>query len=70
MNSIARYGVRLATPAGDALDEAVESLRLLGYALVDSGLDASAIERLRTRFAPRAPPASGRSGSSRRAKRT
>lgn len=50
MNSIARYGVRLATPAGDALDEAVESLRLVGYALVDSGLDASAIERLRTRF--------------------
>jgi ectoine hydroxylase-related dioxygenase (phytanoyl-CoA dioxygenase family) len=50
MNAIARYGVRLANPPGDAVEEAAESLRLLGYALVDSGLDAAAIERLRARF--------------------
>lgn len=50
MNAIARYGVRLATPEGDAVEQAAESLRLLGYALVDSGLDAAALGELRARF--------------------
>lgn len=50
MSGIAHYGVRMVTPPGDAVDEAVESLRLLGFAVVDSGLDEAALQDLRRRF--------------------
>jgi ectoine hydroxylase-related dioxygenase (phytanoyl-CoA dioxygenase family) len=46
----ARYGVRIANEAHDSLDEAAETLGLLGYAVVDSGLDATQIEALRASF--------------------
>jgi ectoine hydroxylase-related dioxygenase (phytanoyl-CoA dioxygenase family) len=46
MDPVSRYGVRIALPAGDAIDEAAESLRLLGFAVVDSGLDEAALEAL------------------------
>lgn len=46
-----RYGVRMANVASDSLDEAVETVALLGYAVVDSGLDHKQLEALRTRFA-------------------
>jgi hypothetical protein len=45
-----RYGVRIANEAHDALDEAAETLGLLGYALMDSGLDAAELDALRIRF--------------------
>ncbi|MGG5818213.1 phytanoyl-CoA dioxygenase family protein [Falsiroseomonas sp. HW251] len=50
MDPVSRYGVRMALPEGDALDEAAESLRLLGFAVVDSGLDAAALDALRRDF--------------------
>lgn len=50
MEGIAHYGVRLAAPGGDALDEAAESLRHLGFAVLDSGLDEAALRRLRDGF--------------------
>jgi ectoine hydroxylase-related dioxygenase (phytanoyl-CoA dioxygenase family) len=49
--SYPRYGVRMANQASDSLDEAVETIALLGYAVVDSGLGREQIEALRARFA-------------------
>jgi ectoine hydroxylase-related dioxygenase (phytanoyl-CoA dioxygenase family) len=43
--------VRIANQVHDSLDEAAESLGLLGYAVVDSGLEAAQLEALRTGFA-------------------
>jgi ectoine hydroxylase-related dioxygenase (phytanoyl-CoA dioxygenase family) len=50
MEATARYGVRLANEARDPLDEAAETLRLLGYAVVDAGLSDAELEALRERF--------------------
>lgn len=47
---IPRYGVRVANQAQDSLAEAAETLRLLGYAVVESGLLPEQIEELRIRF--------------------
>lgn len=51
MEATARYGVRLANQAKDALEEAAETLRLLGYAVVDAGLSVAELDALRERFA-------------------
>jgi ectoine hydroxylase-related dioxygenase (phytanoyl-CoA dioxygenase family) len=48
-----RYGVRIANEAHDDLDEAAETLGLLGYAVVDSGLDAAQLRALRATFSAR-----------------
>lgn len=50
MDPVNSYGVRMAQRDGDAIDEAAESLRLLGFAIMDSGLDAEALEALRQDF--------------------
>jgi ectoine hydroxylase-related dioxygenase (phytanoyl-CoA dioxygenase family) len=50
MDPVSRYGVRTAMPEGDAIDEAVESIRLLGFAVLDSGLKAAALDGLRRDF--------------------
>ncbi|MDB5411845.1 MAG: phytanoyl-CoA dioxygenase family protein [Rubritepida sp.] len=47
---LARYGVRIANEATDSLGEAAETLQLLGYAVVNSGLDANQLDRLRNGF--------------------
>ncbi len=46
----ARYGVRLQHTATEALDLAEETLRLLGYAVVESGLDERQLDALREDF--------------------
>jgi ectoine hydroxylase-related dioxygenase (phytanoyl-CoA dioxygenase family) len=45
-----RYGVRVANKAEDKIQEAAETLALLGYAVVDSGLSEAQIEALRSGF--------------------
>lgn len=45
-----RYGVRLANQAEDAISEAAETLALLGYAVVDSGLSEAEIGALKAQF--------------------
>lgn len=50
MEATARYGVRLAQTGEDPLSLAAETLRLLGYAVVDSGLDVVELASLQTRF--------------------
>lgn len=47
---VLRYGVRQEIQAEDQLDEAAETLALLGYAIVDSGLTSLEIEALRVQF--------------------
>lgn len=51
MEGTPRYGVRIANEANDALDAAAETLRLLGYAVVDSGMSDRDLDELRDRFA-------------------
>lgn len=51
MEHTARYGVRLTHAATDPLGIATETLRLLGYAVVDAGLSADDLAALRERFA-------------------
>lgn len=48
--TIPRYGVHSQAAPLDAVARAAESLRLLGYAVLDSGVEPSALEALRTRF--------------------
>ena len=48
--SLPRYGIHEQAPSGDAIARAAESLGLLGYAIVESGLDAAALDALRQRF--------------------
>ena len=48
--SVPRYGVLHQTHAGDAVDQAVESIRLIGYAVVHSRYDAAGIDRLGKAF--------------------
>lgn len=50
MEMTARYGVRIANEAKDALAEAAETLRLLGYAVVDAGLTEGELKALGDRF--------------------
>ena len=50
MERTARYGVRLENHATDALDIAAETLRLLGFAVVQSGLSPEALAHLTERF--------------------
>lgn len=38
--TLKNYGVKLQSPAGSAVDRALEQLRLVGYTVVDSGYDA------------------------------
>jgi ectoine hydroxylase-related dioxygenase (phytanoyl-CoA dioxygenase family) len=45
-----RYGVRLENRSANALEEAAETVALLGYAVVASGLSDSQVEALRDRF--------------------
>lgn len=45
-----RYGVRLENRSADQIEAAAETLALLGYAVVDSGLSFAQIEALRDRF--------------------
>lgn len=47
---VRRYGVKEQTPSNDGVDQAIESLRLLGYAVVDSGYSAAELDRFAERF--------------------
>ena len=47
---VERYGVHLQTPEGDAVDHAVETLRLLGYAVIDSGYSPEELEQFAAAF--------------------
>lgn len=48
--TFARYGVRTANQVAGPVDEAAETVAMMGYALVDSGLSKSEIEDLSERF--------------------
>ncbi|MBV9509029.1 MAG: phytanoyl-CoA dioxygenase family protein [Caulobacteraceae bacterium] len=50
LSTFARYGVRLSNPAGCAIDQAAESLALVGYAVVESGLSQAELHDLSERF--------------------
>lgn len=50
MDATPRYGVRIANEAHTAIEEAAETLRLLGYAVVDAGLSEAEMEGLREGF--------------------
>ena len=45
-----RYGVHLQTPEGDLLDHAVETLRLLGYAVIDGGYSPEELQQFAAAF--------------------
>jgi ectoine hydroxylase-related dioxygenase (phytanoyl-CoA dioxygenase family) len=45
-----RYGVRLSNQAETPIDEAAETLSLMGYAVVDSGLSQAELAHLSERF--------------------
>jgi ectoine hydroxylase-related dioxygenase (phytanoyl-CoA dioxygenase family) len=45
-----RYGVLGQTATGSGVDRAVESIRILGYAVIQGGYDQAWIERLSTSF--------------------
>jgi ectoine hydroxylase-related dioxygenase (phytanoyl-CoA dioxygenase family) len=45
-----RYGIKQQVPSGDAISRAVESLALVGYAVVDSGLGENQRTKLAERF--------------------
>jgi ectoine hydroxylase-related dioxygenase (phytanoyl-CoA dioxygenase family) len=47
---VERYGVHLQTPEGDSSDRAVEMLRLLGYAVIDSGYSSEELEQFAAAF--------------------
>lgn len=49
-NAVPRYGVLHQTEAGDAIASAVESIRTLGYAVLDGGLSADERAHLAARF--------------------
>ena len=68
MEATASYGVRLARTANDPLSVAEETLRLLGYAVVDGGFSAAELARLQARFAAlQAAEAAGERGALREA---
>ncbi len=48
---VPRYGIHLQESAADAVGRAVESLRLLGFAIVDGLFDAASLQSLRENFA-------------------
>jgi ectoine hydroxylase-related dioxygenase (phytanoyl-CoA dioxygenase family) len=47
---VERYGVHAQTPDGDSLDHAVETIRLLGYAVIDSGFSSEELEQFAAAF--------------------
>jgi ectoine hydroxylase-related dioxygenase (phytanoyl-CoA dioxygenase family) len=47
---VERYGVHAQTPDGDSLDQAVETIRLLGYAVIDSGYSSEELEQFAAAF--------------------
>lgn len=47
---VARYGVHTQVQSSNALDRAIEQLKLLGFAVVDGGFDAEGLRRLATAF--------------------
>lgn len=51
MSQIKRYGVNEQTVSLDAIDQAVEELKLLGFSVVDSGYDAATLKHLSKAFA-------------------
>lgn len=68
METLPRYGVRLTNQAAHAVQEAAETLRLLGYAIVDSGLTEAELDGLRQGLeAIRAEEEAGPRGELRRA---
>jgi ectoine hydroxylase-related dioxygenase (phytanoyl-CoA dioxygenase family) len=50
MSQIRSYGVKDRIPEGDEVAQAVESLRMLGYAVLDGGYSAEELDELSTRF--------------------
>ncbi|MGM4872157.1 phytanoyl-CoA dioxygenase family protein [Bradyrhizobium sp. 956_D2_N1_5] len=48
--SVARYGVHAQAQSSNALDRAIEQIKLLGFAVVDGGFDAEALRRLADAF--------------------
>ncbi|MEI6162604.1 MAG: hypothetical protein WCP77_22470, partial [Roseococcus sp.] len=68
METTPRYGVRITNEAKDALDVAEETLRLLGYAVVESGHSPSELAALSAQFqAIQTRSAQGRLGELRQA---
>lgn len=53
MGHTARYGVRMANVAEDLIAVAAETLRLVGYAVVDGGFSEAELASLRERFEAR-----------------
>lgn len=47
---VERYGVHLQTPEGDSLDQAVETISLLGYAVIDGGYSSEELEQFAAAF--------------------
>jgi ectoine hydroxylase-related dioxygenase (phytanoyl-CoA dioxygenase family) len=47
---VERYGVHEQTPEGDSSDHAVETIRLLGYAVIDSGYNSEELEQFAAAF--------------------
>ncbi len=47
---VARYGVHIQTPEGNSLDQAVETIRLLGYAVLDGGYSSAELEQFGAAF--------------------
>ena len=47
---VRRYGVKEQTPSRDAVDQAIESLGLLGFAVVDGGYGAAELDRFAEHF--------------------
>lgn len=47
---VPRYGVNTQSRSENAVDQAVESIKLLGYAVVDGGYDAAQIGRFESAF--------------------
>lgn len=45
-----RYGIKEQTPSHDDIDEVIESLRLLGFAVVDSGYSDAELDYFADRF--------------------
>lgn len=48
--AVSHYGVHIQNTARDDIETAAETVRLLGYAVVDGGLDADHLVTLRDRF--------------------
>jgi ectoine hydroxylase-related dioxygenase (phytanoyl-CoA dioxygenase family) len=49
-NDVPRYGVQRQTTSASAVDQAVESIRLVGFAVVDGGYSADELRKLAAAF--------------------